>query len=119
MKCYGNHVMAEKVTAEDLKTKIDENPDDFLLVDVLGPQSYEARHIPTAVNVPGGADFVERFEKALEPAKDDEIIVYCSSASCTASPLSAQALEDAGYTNVRHFSEGLAGWQDAGYEFAS
>lgn len=109
--------MAKKITAQDLKAKIDKDPDSFHLIDVLGPQSYEVHHVPTAVNIPGGADFVERVEKELKPAKDDEIIVYCSSETCMASVRSAEALEQAGYSNVTHYSGGLAGWGDAGYEF--
>jgi rhodanese-related sulfurtransferase len=83
----------------------------FYLVDVLPPQSYAARHIPQAINIPKGADFVERFEKETKAPKDAEIIVYCSSSGCGASVVSAAALEAAGYTNVLHYKEGLAGWK--------
>jgi rhodanese-related sulfurtransferase len=31
--------------------------------------------------------------------------------------LAADALEKAGYTNVKHFVDGIAGWQNAGYSF--
>lgn len=108
--------MAKTLTAEELKNKIDSGAD-FYLVDVLSANSYQARHIPGAKNVPLSADFVEQFEKQIGAAKDAEIIVYCSSSTCQASPKAASMLEEAGYTNVSHFKDGLAGWQEAGYKF--
>lgn len=99
-----------------MKQKIDAGGD-FHLVDALSANSYEARHLPRAVNVPNGPDFLKEFEAIVGAAKDAEIIVYCSSASCMASVQAAATLEEAGYTNVAHYQEGLAGWQNAGYQF--
>ncbi len=31
--------------------------------------------------------------------------------------MAAVNLEEAGYTNVYHYIDGLAGWQNAGYKF--
>ena len=89
------------------------------MVEVMAPESYALRHIPTAKNVHKGPDFVERFEKEIAAPKDAEIIVYCSSDTCTASPMAAEQLERAGYTNVVHYKDGLAGWKTAGYAFES
>lgn len=111
--------MSKNITADVLKEKIDRDQNDFYLVDVLSPQSYEARHVPTAVNIPAGdPEFVKKVEE-LGPSKDSEVVVYCSSETCQASVRAADALEQAGFNNVVHFSGGLAGWQEAGYEFAS
>lgn len=104
------------ITTEELKQKIDAGQTPFL-IDVLAPESYAARHIPTAKHLVKGADFVERFEKEVGAPKDAEIIVYCSSATCTASPLMGEALEKAGYTNVVHYKDGIAGWLQAGLKF--
>ena len=60
---------------------------------------------------------VDAFEKEISAPKDAEIIVYCSSDTCTASVISAEQLETAGYTNVVHYKDGLAGWKNAGYAF--
>lgn len=104
------------VTTEELKKNIDAKAAPYL-IDVLAPESFAARHIPGARNVRKGADFVERFAKEIAAPKDAEIIVYCSSNTCTASPLMGEALEAAGYTNVAHYKDGLAGWQNAGLAF--
>lgn len=111
--------MIQVLTTEELKKKIDNRSDDFYLIDVLPLESYAARHVPGALNVPKGADFVERFESQTELPKDTEIIVYCSSDTCAASVQSGEQLEKAGYTNVWHYKDGLAGWKNAGYEFES
>jgi adenylyltransferase/sulfurtransferase len=109
--------MAKVISTDELKQKIDSG-DKYYLIDVLSPQSYEARHIPTAVNIPMGPDLPQKVEQ-LGAGKDDEIILYCSSSSCAKSPAAAAALASAGYTNATHYKDGLAGWQDAGYEFES
>lgn len=106
--------MAKVISAEELKKRIDERGD-FYLVDVLSANSYEARHIPGAKNVPNGPEFLQNFEKEISAAKDAEIIVYCGSATCMASVEAVGILEEAGYTNVSHYKDGIAGWQNAGY----
>ena len=108
--------MAKIITTEELKKKIDAGQAPYL-IDVLAPESFQARHVPGAKNVRKGPDFVERFEKEIGAPKDAEIIVYCSSDTCTASPLMGEALEAAGYHNVVHYKDGLAGWKNAGYAF--
>ena len=104
------------ISAQELKKRIDTG-DDLVLVDVLGTESFEAKHIPTSKDI-GVNEIGDRAEKEL-PDKNKEIIVYCASTECQASPQAAKKLEEMGYTNVVDFESGLAGWQDAGYEFDS
>jgi len=102
------------ISAEELKEKIDAK-EDFVLVNVLSKESYEARHVPTSINIP--VDEVESRASSELPDKNKEIIVYCASKTCLASPRAAKKLEEMGYTNVTEYEAGIAGWQDAGYEF--
>ena len=102
------------ITAEELKKKIDAN-EDFILVDVLSNESYEGKHLPKAINIPVG-ELKERAPNELQD-KSKEIVVYCGSTQCHASPKAAKKLEELGYTNVADFESGLAGWQEAGYSF--
>ena len=106
------------ITTAELKQKVDSGTNGFYLVDVLAPASFAVRHVPGALNIPKGGDFVERFAAATAAPKDAEVIVYCSSDTCMASVASGEALEAAGYTSVVHYKDGLAGWQNAGYAFA-
>ena len=102
------------INAEELKKKIDAD-EDFILVDVLSKESYEGKHLPKAVNIP--VDEIEGKASGELPDKNKEVIVYCASADCHASPNAAKKLEELGYTNVVDFEAGLAGWQEAGYGF--
>ncbi len=51
--------------------------------------------------------------------KDKEIVVYCASFECRASPAAARKLEELGYTRVLEYEGGLADWRDAGYPLES
>lgn len=106
------------ITTAELKAKLDSGARDFTLIDTLKPESFEARHVPGAINVVEDVDFVQQVEAQLHPAKDAELIVYCTSETCQRHIRAAQALRDAGYTHVVRYEGGLAGWQNAGYAFA-
>lgn len=110
--------MAQEVSTKEVKQKLDAQ-EDFHLIDTLATNSFEGRHIPGALSVPYSSDFVKHLEEKVGTAKDAEIITYCASNGCQLSALAAQALEGAGYTNVKHYVDGLAGWMQAGYEFES
>jgi rhodanese-related sulfurtransferase len=103
--------MANTITAEELKEKMDRG-DHFHLVETLLPKEYEKWHLPGAINIHFnkiGKEARERF------GEDDEIIVYCHDEDCNASPLAAKKLEKLGYGNVREFSGGKKAWKEAGY----
>lgn len=105
----------ETIDAKELRAKIDSD-EDFVLVDVLSPDSYAKMHLPGAINIPG-EDIESTASSLLD--KDQEIVVYCASATCQASPTAGRALERMGYTNVTDFEDGLEGWERAGYMFES
>ena len=108
--------MVKTITTKEVKESLDNNKD-FLLVDVLASNSFEARHIPSAKSVPYGTTFVQNFEKEINVQKDKDIVVYCASNGCQLSVLAANALDKEGYTNISHFVDGLAGWMKEGYKF--
>ncbi|MFW5789532.1 MAG: rhodanese-like domain-containing protein [Spirochaetota bacterium] len=103
--------MAQEISAEQLKEKIDRG-DDFRLVETLMPQEYEKWHLPGAINIhfnKMGKEARERF------SEDDEIVVYCHDEECNASPIAAKKLEGMGFTRVYEFSGGKKAWKAAGY----
>jgi len=100
------------INAIDVQRKVASN-EDVILINALGAASFRAKHIPGSVNIPAGK--VEEIAEQILPDKDQEIIVYCSSPSCTASPSAAKKMIELGYTNVSDFEAGLTGWLKEGF----
>jgi len=98
----------ETIGTEELKAKLDRG-DAFKLVMAFDGWRFEAAHIPGSVSVGSPA------AAAGVLAVDDEIVVYCTNEDCMASQILYRALKQAGYTKVRRYSEGIVGWEEAGY----
>ena len=104
------------ITKEELKQKMDSG-EDFILMDVLGSESYDKIHLPGAISIDAHEDdFVEKVEERISD-KDKEIVVYCASFDCQLSPTAAKKLTGAGYTNIIDFEGGLKEWAKADYPF--
>lgn len=102
----------KSLSAKEVYEKL-HSEEDVVLINALGPNSFQAKHIPGSINIPAG-EIEERAGQIL-PAKNQQIIVYCSSPSCTASPTAAKKLTELGYSNVVDFEAGLTGWLKEGY----
>ncbi|MFQ5965029.1 MAG: rhodanese-like domain-containing protein [Candidatus Scalinduaceae bacterium] len=107
--------MLKHITREALKGMIDRN-ENFILVDVLRPESYEEEHIPGSINIPL-EDIGEKAKKHLD--SDKEIIVYCGSFQCNMSSQAAEELIKLGYKDVYDYDGGLQDWKDAGFPLES
>jgi rhodanese-related sulfurtransferase len=104
--------VAAVVTADELLAKLDRG-DDFVLVDALAPMIYAHSHLPTAINLPpSGVDAI-RCTKRI-PDLATEIVVYCANPECDDSVVTAQRLQELGYTNVRHYAGGKDEWRARG-----
>jgi rhodanese-related sulfurtransferase len=104
-------IMAGTISREDLQAKINRH-DKFTLVETLAEDHFREGHLPGAVNLP--PDKVgERASQAL-PDRNAEVVVYCSSPSCTASEKAAKDLEAQGYKRVLRYEGGKQDWVDAG-----
>ena len=96
------------ISLADLKKEIAGK--DVTVIDVNGTASYKEGHIP------GSIDYVavkEDLASKLPQDKGALIVAYCGSEKCGAYAQAAQAAKDLGYTNVKHFTPGLAGWKAA------
>jgi rhodanese-related sulfurtransferase len=51
---------------------------------------------------------------AVIPSKDASVVTYCSNTQCPASKRLADHLTKLGYTNIKEYPEGIAGWREAG-----
>lgn len=97
------------ISTEDLKAAIAGKQ--ITLLDVNGSESYSEGHIPGALDFEtAGKDLA----KILPADKNALIVAYCGNDRCTAYKAGAQAAKKLGYTNVKHYSKGIAGWKKAG-----
>lgn len=107
----------EKINARQLREMM-ESHGGRPVINVLSREDFDEMHIPGSENVPvSDPEFVDRV-RARVKRRDEPVIVYCASSECDASEKAAKKLEKAGFTNVVDFSEGVAGWKEAGFEFS-
>ncbi len=97
------------ISIDELKTAISNK--EVTVIDVNGSESYKAGHIPTSIDYIAVKD---ELASKLPADKDALIVAYCGSEACGAYAKAAEAAKELGYTNVKHFSPGLAGWKSAG-----
>lgn len=97
------------ITTDDLKKAIAEKK--VVLIDVNGSDSWKQGHIPGALNF----DAVEKDLAAKLPSdKSTLVVAYCGNERCMAYKAGATAAKKLGYTNVKHYAKGIAGWKKAG-----
>ncbi len=97
------------ITHDELKQAISEKK--VTLIDVNGSSSYKAGHIPGAIDF---ATAKSDLAAKLPADKDALVVAYCGNEQCGAYAAGAKAAKELGYTNVKHYSKGIAGWKDAG-----
>jgi rhodanese-related sulfurtransferase len=81
-----------------------------VIIDVNGPDSYKAGHVPGALN---WSEIKADLAAKLPADKNTLVIAYCGNPKCGAYLQAAKAAKKLGYTNVKHMSEGIAGWNEA------
>jgi rhodanese-related sulfurtransferase len=93
----------------DLKTAIAQKQ--VAILDVNGPYSFANGHIPGAIDY---TSHTADLAKVLPSDKSSLVVAYCGNEHCGAYARAAEAASKLGYTNIRHFKPGIAGWKAAG-----
>ena len=97
------------IAIADLKSGITAKT--VVLIDANGSASFAKGRLPGAIDFAASkADLA----KVLPADKAALIVAYCGGPKCGAWQEAATAIAKLGYTNVKHFSGGLKGWQEAG-----
>ena len=98
------------VSKSQLKQWID-GKQDMLVVNVLSPENFTKQHISGSINIPlkENYNFADNVE-AQAGSKNKRVVVYCANAQCDASQHAADKLEQAGFTDVVRYEEGVEGW---------
>jgi len=97
------------ISIAELKKAIEEKK--VTVIDVNGASSYAKGRIPTALNF---AEVKDDLASKLPADKGALIVAYCGGPSCSAYTRAANKAKELGYTNVKHLSEGISGWMQAG-----
>lgn len=112
LSLFAASVMAAEypdISISDLKTAIAEKK--VTVIDVNGTDSYQAGHVPSAIDFEAKSG---ELEKALPSDKNALVVAYCGGPSCNAYKAAAKKATALGYTNVKHLSAGISGWKKAG-----
>jgi rhodanese-related sulfurtransferase len=101
----------QEVTKAELQDWVKSNS--VFLIDANGKDSYKKSHIGNAIDfktLMKSKDGGKTFASKLPKEKDALIVAYCGGAGCDAWKEAAEEACKMGYTNVKHFPEGLKGW---------
>jgi rhodanese-related sulfurtransferase len=103
----------QTIDARELRERMSsDGPDLPVLVNALAREAFEETRIPGSISIPA-SDALRLAPDVLH--REQPVVVYCSSRSCTASPTLAQKLVDIGFTDVADFEGGIEEWERAGY----
>jgi rhodanese-related sulfurtransferase len=81
-----------------------------VIIDANSPDSYKAGHVPGALSF---AAIKDNLAASLPADKNTLIIAYCGNPHCPAYLRAAKAAQKLGYTNIKHMSAGIQGWNEA------
>jgi rhodanese-related sulfurtransferase len=98
----------------DLKAALD-NGERIVVIDARSPQSYNAEHIPGAINIPHRM-MTEESTRQLD--RSTLYVVYCDGIGCNASTKGALNLARLGF-RVKELIGGLVWWKQDGYKTKS
>jgi rhodanese-related sulfurtransferase len=99
-----------EISREELRRRLRDPA--LTIVDALPTASYEAAHIPGALNLP--PELVASRARELLPDRAAEIVVYCGSLTCDRSEQVLRELNELGYSNVRDYRSGISDWIESG-----
>ena len=104
-----------QISIQDFKTRMENEEEYFILIDVREADEFEAGSIPGAFNIARGSlefkivdeDFWDLMGMYV-PEKDEEIIIYSRKGRRGA--LATESLTRLGYKNVKNLIGGWIGW---------
>jgi rhodanese-related sulfurtransferase len=100
---------SDRVTAADLKRRLDWGEPAFTIIDVRHRESFNQERIQGAISMPE-ADLVSNASNSLE--NEREIFVYGETE--LQAEQSLLSLKEAGFSKVAYIRNGMSGWKNAG-----
>lgn len=80
-----------------------------VIIDVNSEESFKKSHIPGAIHY---LAVEKNFANILPAEKSAEIVAYCGGPMCTAWQKAARKACELGYTNIKHYKDGIKGWDN-------
>ena len=108
-------LLALETDCWDVHASLGSDRQDFVLLDVRGPELFAAGHVPGAVNLPHGR-IVER--NLTEWAPDTLFVVYCAGPHCNGADKAALRLARLD-RRTKKMIGGVEGWIDEGFELVT
>jgi rhodanese-related sulfurtransferase len=90
-----------------------------LFIDARPADEYAEIHVPKALNITPEMLKNPAATQITGIAKNRQIVVYCSQASCDLSLKVAEKLQALGFSRVMAFMGGFQAWDEAGYPAAT
>jgi len=114
-RAHFESLLAFETDCWDVHDAIERGALDFVLLDVRGPQSYGAGHVPQAINLPHGK-ITER--NLAEYPACTLFVVYCDGPHCNGADRAAARLARLGRP-VKKMIGGVQGWKADGLSLAA
>lgn len=99
----------------DVHTSMNGKNPGFILLDVRAPQSFQAGHVPGAINLPHRK--INERNLSSYPA-ETLFVVYCNGPHCNGADRAAANLARLG-RKVKKMIGGIEGWKDEGLDLAT
>lgn len=100
-----------EMSSYTLLQKMENNDDDFIIVDVRNKDAYDLGHIKGAISIP-----LSDIDTQYKILQNDKIkIIYCWSQECMLGPTASSKLTKLGVKNLREFRIGWCEWSERGY----
>jgi rhodanese-related sulfurtransferase len=104
-------LLAFETDCWDVHDAITHGAQGFVLLDVRAPQSFQAGHVPGAINLPHGK--INERNLAAYPV-DALFVVYCNGPHCNGADRAAARLARL-RRSVKKMIGGIEGWKDEGF----
>ncbi len=99
------------MSMDEVKARIGERPNDFVVLDVREREAFEAGHIPGARHLPRGQLELRVNESLPDPTL--RILTYCEFGKI--STLAAATLRELGFMHAAALDGGMKAWKEGGY----
>lgn len=110
MTATRDRVEVRKIDATELRSRLLDQS--VRLLDVRSPAEFESAHVEGSYNVP--LDLLREHRTELADHLDEDVVLMCLSG--TRSSQAAEALSEAGVSNLRVLDGGIESWRSAGHE---